>query len=364
MNIYGKTDLANKSLSVKFCGAQNMEDAMTELLGDRTGPRYEPPQGPDFWVKKREIFRLWYEFLAISPSYQLAHIERTRGLPEDTPPKLPADFSKVREVYNRLGDVQGTPFSVWFEQNAIQYFGKPGLAPKVRSVAVVGGPSSDRRRYEMIALELRLLAERSQDQPTRLLAVPLNLKKTQVLNQVKELLEQTKPMKMDLPVIKATYELAGDRHRIDSIRKFLELAKLRAHYIDEPTWKVGLRFGIGANYAAVFGPAEDAKATANNIDARNTLNVIMARALTKARYLAENAARGIFPVNTKCEHALDLNFKWMKQNMKTREDILTKEQARIEEASAYWRLLPIDFLKNEWLNFELQLTDALGHCDL
>ena len=337
---------------------------MTELLGDLTGPRYETPQAPDFWVKKREVFRLWYEFLAISPSYRLAHLEQTSGLPNDKTVKLPEDFAKVREVYARLGDVQSTPFDIWFDQNAIRYFGKPGSAPEVQQVAILGGPSSDRDRYAPISLELRDLLRRNKDQPTRLLAVPLTLKKTQVLNQVTKLLKEEMKTTMDLPVVKATYELSGDRHRIDSIRKFLELAKGRAIHNRERNWKVGLRFGFGDKYKAAFVPLDSCKATSNNADARNILNVIIARALTKARYLAENAARGEFPVNTKCEHALKLDFDWMKENIPSREDILKKENARIEAASAYWRILPIDFLKKEWLDFELQLTDALGHCDL
>jgi hypothetical protein len=337
---------------------------MTELLGDRTGPRHETPQAPDFWVRKREVFRLWYEFLAISPSYQLAHLEQTSGLPQNKAVKLPADFAKVREVYARLGDVQSTPFDVWFDQNAIRYFGRPGSKPAVHTVALLGGPSSDRDRFEAIAHELRYLIESNANQPTRLIAVPLTLKKTQVLKEVKKLLERKKPIKMGLPVIKATYELAGERHRIDTIRKFLELAKGRAIFSQDRNWKVGLRFGFGEKYKAVFGPAESAKATSNNTDARIILNVVVARALTKARYLAENAARGSFPVNTKSEHALNLDFDWMKENIALREGILKKETARLDEASAYWRLLPIDFLKKEWLDFELQLTDALGHCDL
>ncbi|MEI6800587.1 MAG: hypothetical protein WCO04_15440 [Pseudomonadota bacterium] len=337
---------------------------MVELLGDRSGPRYERPQRLDFWVKKHEVFKLWFEFLAISPSYHLAHMEHTAQFPAESPPRLPNEFGLVRAVYANLGDVQNTLFSTWFDTNAIRYFGKPGEAPQVRSFGVFGQPNDNLDRYEELAWDLLDRSQRNAPEPVRLISVPVSLKKTVVLNQVKEVLEKAKPVVFQGPIIVPTYVLEGDRHRIASIRKFLELVKFRAMYSDEPAWKVALRFGIGDKYKRFFGPIETARPTSENLDARNTLNVIMARALSKARHLAENAARGHFPINTKCPHALELDYAWIKQNDAKRKLRMEDETRRIKIATEDWRIRPMHFLTREWLEFEIQLSDAIGHCKL
>ncbi|AWB47894.1 hypothetical protein HYN69_04650 [Gemmobacter aquarius] len=95
-----------------------------------------------------------------------------------------------------------------------------------------------------------------------------------------------------------------------------------------------------------------------------SLNVIVTRMLTKARYIAENAARGRFPLHNKLDTALPLDFEWIATSSKERDAWMTAEEKRIEQLDAYWRVLPINFLSRQWLNFELQHSDAMGYCDL
>ena len=54
------------------------------------------------------FYLLWMEYLAISPSYELARRYRNHALTKDEQQHLPADFDTVLGVYEDLGDVQRT----------------------------------------------------------------------------------------------------------------------------------------------------------------------------------------------------------------------------------------------------------------
>ena len=59
-------------------------------------------------VHKIDIYLLWFEYLAISPSYEMARRHR-KGLRIDKS-MLPADFEQVLAVYDDLGNVQQSLF--------------------------------------------------------------------------------------------------------------------------------------------------------------------------------------------------------------------------------------------------------------
>ena len=63
---------------------------------------------------------LWFEYLALSPSYQLAHLERTNRLPKSQHADLPKDFDRVLEVYDDFGDVQRVLFHTWWRERGME----------------------------------------------------------------------------------------------------------------------------------------------------------------------------------------------------------------------------------------------------
>ena len=52
-----------------------------------------------FWATKVGFYMLWMEYLAISPSYELARRFRADALSPDEVNALPEDFSEVLAVY-------------------------------------------------------------------------------------------------------------------------------------------------------------------------------------------------------------------------------------------------------------------------
>lgn len=62
---------------------------------------------------KEEAF---FDFLLISPSYQLARKRRLVGLSDDEQSLLPSDFNRVLEIYDVCGDIFGMDFEDWWDE--------------------------------------------------------------------------------------------------------------------------------------------------------------------------------------------------------------------------------------------------------
>src|SRR6056297_2266267 len=87
------------------------------------------------WVKQISMYLLWFEYLAISPSYELARRHRAgQAIPSDL---LPADFDAVLSVYDDLGDVQQALFRLWWKDVGLKHFGYQGTQPNVARVGYV-----------------------------------------------------------------------------------------------------------------------------------------------------------------------------------------------------------------------------------
>jgi len=205
---------------------------VTERLGDRTGPRYERPVGPKFWVRKAAVYRLWFDYLAISPSYEAVRRE-VLGIAGACPPfALPNDADSVRAVYKQLGDVQRSTFSSWFHERTVEYFGRPGDKPEVRKLGVIGESIRDSERRRAAEMEMRWMMQHAGGNPARLVTLPLELSRTEILKQVDSLLKRERPTKqVEQAVHTPMYPLVGDRHRVASLQRFLDIAKLRAAYL-------------------------------------------------------------------------------------------------------------------------------------
>ena len=90
----------------------------------------------DRWVNYDQLkwASLWFRFLAISPSYELARKCRAGELTGTE--ALPADFDAVLAVYDDLGDVQVMHFQHWWKGGALRHFGYSGNKPTVTRIGV------------------------------------------------------------------------------------------------------------------------------------------------------------------------------------------------------------------------------------
>jgi hypothetical protein len=341
-----------------------MPELLSGINTDHTPRERRGVKRLNYWVKDEEIYRQWFEYLAISPSYQLAHLHRKVGLTAEQAASKPKDFDEVLAVYDDLGPVQEVLFNTWLNGNAIRYFGQPGRQPKVEVIGYLG-TSEDQQRVSQRALRN---AERNWENegghPSRVLAIPDGLPFSEVVKQLKKLVKKSSQVAAVETMLGPKYPLLGQRIRSDTYQGYLKVVRCRAEFPDWPLWMIGLKAELSRTYTHQLGAAEDVIPSQRNEAALRSLDVMVNRAIARVKLLSENAARGKFPSLYDCPHAMDLDWGLILQSGALRqewEQRTVKEQAA---KNAHWLMMPLTFLSKDWLWFELNLFDALGNCDL
>ena len=104
-----------------------------------TRNEHQSPSAADFrgdgvWATKLGFYLLWMEYLAVSPSYELARRYRAGTLTAEEQQRLPKDFEAVLTVYDDLGDVQRVSFLDWWSERGLPVFGYEGAKPRVQRI--------------------------------------------------------------------------------------------------------------------------------------------------------------------------------------------------------------------------------------
>jgi hypothetical protein len=95
---------------------------------------------------------MMFEFLRLSPSYELARLASTRKLSKPEQKNIPADFDQVLATYNLIGDVNCVFFRQWWLERGLHIFGNPYTKPNLHELAVFGnGQETD---AELIATKI------------------------------------------------------------------------------------------------------------------------------------------------------------------------------------------------------------------
>ena len=216
----------------------------------------------------------FFDFLVASPSYQLAHQHRTIGIPKDEAGDLPSDFNRVLEIYDLCGNIYETDFEDWWEDR-----GKDLL--------------------------------RNPDDVGDLLAYPVDLSKslTELLDEFKAFIRQVKAdratttepkiafitNKVRLSALHARLALVNDKGRLE--RKAGKKIS---------NWRLGVEVNLKSKWTDELKGA--AKNTQDNLEARTSLGILVSKHLKEALYLAENAARGMFPLLTPIDSGLSFDY--------------------------------------------------------
>ena len=192
------------------------------------------------WATKVGFYLLWMEYLAISPSYELARRYRNHTLTKDEHQNLPDDFDTVLGVCDDLGDVQRIEFSDWWKDKAIRVFGYEGSKPRVQRIDTL-----TTRHNQQLAEPVQAFVDgewQQQAQPnTALVSIPLGLSKAQITRQLNKILESYDEQQRVLPNPQAKYPLLGTRQRKDTLFRYLAVVWMRAAMPRQALWRVGAR---------------------------------------------------------------------------------------------------------------------------
>lgn len=272
--------------------------------------QHERPRASDFrgdgvWATKLGFYLLWMEYLAVSPSYELARRYRTGVLTDAERENLPADFDAVLAVYDDLGDIQRVSFLDWWSERGLTVFGYEGAKPRVRRMDSL---RSNRHRNAAARVQEFIEGEwTEQGQPNAMLvSIPIGLPKTQITRQIGKLLARYEDEHRILPERKAKYPLVGTRQRKDTLFRYLFVIWVRCAMPRQALWRVGVRARVSDTYSRELDAKARVRRGEQDYD-RNVLAVLTSRAWSRGLALAENAARGRFPSYEMPEHAVTPN---------------------------------------------------------
>ena len=219
---------------------------------------------------KEEAF---VEFLLASPSYQLAHKQRTVGLSKAEKKLLPPDFKKVLEVYDACGDIQGQGFDRWWQE-----CGRDLLR-------------FHQSRENLIAYPVDL------NQPLSKLIKEFS-------QQIAELKEARKAKSSPIQILANKIKLGALHLKLELINEKGRLEHRAGKRIEH--WRLAVQTGIKSKWKAELKP--DSNKTVSNMEARTILGVLVSKHLKEALWIAENAARGVFPSMEPIDTGLEFDY--------------------------------------------------------
>lgn len=276
------------------------------------------------FVEEHRLYRFWYEFLVLSPSYELARRYRTaKGrLSKADQARLPADFDRVLEIYDTFGNVQEFLFKTWWIDRAVELFGVSGAPTKTVPIyKFANGRNPDKDKVNAaVGRYLDSTRPKQNMPPAILLSIPINGTRQQVLREIKALLDEH-IQKPDRPA-KPLFELADKDVHAQNIIDAMSVLWIRAARPDWRLWQIGEECKIKKN-------REHRSEEPDAITEKRALEQMTSRKLKTAIYIAENAARGIFPSQAKPTHLVKFDPVEFSEILTRHNRWIKKEKARI-----------------------------------
>jgi hypothetical protein len=246
-----------------------------------------------------------FEYLRLSPSYELARKEAQEGLTPEQQRALPADFDEVRRTYKLLGDVQKVLYRAWWIDHGLPAFGTASSRPRVHELGFLPGAKDGSANDVVVSVQNYVEETRREEglPASLLVAVPIGIPKTEVLARISKLLDARRsPAVAAEPQLK----LQGQRLRAKALFKGIRLLWFRAARPKWQLWRLGAWARINPHTAAQLD-VQHGRSTEKNpteIIDRARMTKSVSRDLSKYERIAENAARGRFPSDADVPMAL------------------------------------------------------------
>ena len=283
-----------------------------------------------WFAEETRFYRLWFELLKLSPSYELAKRYRaSKGkLSTSDHTRLPEDFERVLAVYDDFGDLQTQHFRPWWLKTGIRLFGSPGAMPKTQLLFKAGkGEGLTEEKLESVSGYFKGFWLEANQPDVMLIAVPLNFTRQRAMREVKKLYDQNIGKKFEPG--EAKYMLATKHTHFQSIVDAMSVLFMRAARPDFKLWQVGVEAKISESYSKMFNSKTSKRSSMNSEDMRS-LEILTSRKLKLAKYLVENAARGLFPSQTKPAHMVDFDAKEFNAIIRERNKWTKSEYAKYQ----------------------------------
>ena len=284
----------------------------------------------DWHVAPTAGFQLMFEFLRLSPSYELARKHRTNGLRPREMASLPADFDQVLKTYDLIGDVSTEFFRSWWLKRGLAVFGNPYKKPRVHSICTLSaGHALDLSQIASPITDF-LNNERNEEGLTAslILSVPLSLKRSELLKQISLLIAANRTIATESEK-KPQLKLVSKRLRANVLFKGLRLLWLKAAKPDWELWRLGAKAELSDSYSKVLDPNAPKKSqTFIEKDDRIIMSKITSRYLSKYEAIAENAARGFFPTDRPVQSS-GYDYRLIAKRLQARSVLIRERKTKI-----------------------------------
>jgi len=248
--------------------------------------------------------RLCWDYLRVSPSYQLVHRAALGQINITAREREEQALAAVERTYAVMGDVYSTEFKQWFWSHSRSAFGMGRRAPVKRLAHWRSIKAVREKQYQRLTTATEQwtekMLERYGDCGAVLVAVPTTMPLEKAVLSVNKRLSACWPD--SVPKRPAAYTIdTGSKARPMVVWRDLALVRLRAQMWDEKWWKVAAHF---AQYvpdwqhpAITMGASlkRQLEFLRDDSDKRRLVGIELHRSCQRALVLAENAARGTFP---------------------------------------------------------------------
>ena len=296
----------------------------------------------NFHYEYSKPYRLWFEYLRLSPTYWLAHKQCTGykgGLNDNEKKNLPKDFDEVITTYEHFGNVYQPIFRTWWINTGIRLFGAPSKPLAVEPLIKTwqSTPQTEQKCIESVKQYLRGQNDIEGGHGFLMLAIPLTGKRSDLIKQVSQLIldEDIKPIQRtsshDNQQNALIYRLYGERFRYEAAKIGLRLLWIRAKERELDAWQIGALAEISRihRFNDIYSQPQ------NNFEKRNRiiLGTLTKRKLRSSIWVMENAARGRFSCNDEIDIP-DIDYQYLWQNIRRRMQANEKRMASIRQQIA------------------------------
>jgi hypothetical protein len=240
------------------------------------------------------VYRLFFEFLRMSPSYELVRLEILGELSSTAKRSLPSDFDVVLKTFELVGDVRETSFKKWWRSRGSDLFGG---AP-TSSVQLLSDASSSKNKTKSAHSTIEV-------QPTDIiLRIPTSLSSAEAMRQITDLFAANKSLFNPTKSSKTAssgIQILSDRIHEEKLMKGLYLVQLK--HPDIEIWQLGTQARLSEDYANELRPVKNLKRPVKDVlYEKNIMTKLTSRALKHYEAIIENSARGQFPSTEKLSH--------------------------------------------------------------
>ncbi|HQU07411.1 MAG: hypothetical protein B7X47_05325 [Ferrovum sp. 34-44-207] len=220
-----------------------------------------------------------------------------RKFTKDQRNRILAGFDFVRKTHKEYGDISKS-YEAWISgnENAIYLLNYHHLYPSTHLIAIEREHGQPLARFakDMNAYLDSIEEGKHIHEPRIVVSIPVNANFKVVTQDIKQWMREYSLPNANRQYVSAK-PLIGKRVHYEATLKKLHLLMHKTLRPHEPLWKLGLRARVSDRYNKLAH--KDLSGDKLSKDDKDILSATTSRTLKQAQYIAENAARGLFPLH-------------------------------------------------------------------